>query len=205
MHIRLGKDIHNPYRRDHQQFDRIDDPAVIVGTAGTIGYDFITVGGFIQNDPVDRLMGRIQYSYRHQIFLAGLNRMSDIQFKGGLAIFMAADLFAVDPDFGFVIHRPKPQDIPTLLARITRHIKFLPVPRHPVIFREGYLNDPGYFDLFSLGLGLVIPLLVPAAVVRVGRQKPIRTIQRKHLTAMYRIRLHLCKIGKSQTKYGNHQ
>jgi hypothetical protein len=177
LRVRPGKQVVDADGRYDQQFHRIDDPAVVIGSPGLIRDDLVPMRCFAQHDAVNRLVCGIQYADRQQVVPGGANRVGHIEQKRGLAAFVPADAGAVQPDLRRIVHRPEPQQIAPAGVRMRRRIKLSPVPGHAVITGKSVLDDPRHLGRLGLRPGRLEPRFSPSHVRRIGRQPPPVAIQ----------------------------
>jgi hypothetical protein len=165
-------------RRDGQHLHRVDDAAVVVGGAGAVGDHLGSARGLVEGHAVNGLMGGVEHAHGEAVGGVGTDCVGDIQHKRRLAALVATDRHIVQPDLGRVVHRPEAQEGATARMGIRRHRELAPVPGHPVIAREGILNDPRHAGWHRFGHGLLPPGLVTATVLRVRCQTPV-AVQRE--------------------------
>ena len=91
LRVRPGEQVVDADRRHDKQLHRVDDPAVVIGSPGSIRDDLVPMRCFAQYDAVNRLIGGIEDTDREQVVPAGANRVGHIEHKRGLATFVPAD------------------------------------------------------------------------------------------------------------------
>ena len=178
--IRLEVDVLNAHNRRGQHLHGIRDAAGIVNAARLHRIGPGTAGGRVQRDAVDRLVGRIQHAHGQAVFAVGFDGGRDVKFKWILRAFVGADPLTVEPDLRKVIDPEEPQDGAPVGVGIRRRGEVAPIPCHPVVVVEDVLDNPRDLCGFRVLRRLVEPPLFAPHVFRVGRDEPIRAIQRSH-------------------------
>jgi hypothetical protein len=177
LRVRPGEQVVDADRRHDEQFHRVDDPAVVIGSPGSIRDDLVPMRCFAEHDAVNRLIGGIEDTDRQQTLSTGANRVGYIDYKRRLAAFVLADASAVQPDLRQIVHRPEPQQIAPAGVRIGRCVQLPPIPRHAVITGKSVLDDPRHLGRLGLRPGRLEPLLFPPRVRRIGGQQPAVAIE----------------------------
>ena len=171
-------------RRRGKQLHRIHNPTHVVSAAWADRITPRSMCRLAERDAVDGFACGIEHTHRQPVLRAGLDGRRHIQVEGIFRALVLADLHAIHPDLGEIIHRPKTQDETPVGMGLQRCVKLPPIPGDPVIVGEDILDNPRHARGFGALNWSLEPLLGAPDVRRVGGEQPAFAIERKGLRGL---------------------